>query len=219
MIGCVIAMDSEAEILLGSMEVSAVRTVFGKTVSLGRAFGKEVALVVSGEGKVNAAAGACAAIACGADILLNFGVAGGLSAESTRVGELYLIERAVQYDFDLVQLSGKEVGTLPGETQNFLPLFCPEALEFPRRALGTGDRFDDSPADHALLLRLGCEIREMELGAIVQTAKAAGMSVVSVKAISDVYGTGSTTKQFRENVRHALIHLKAHLGEILEALE
>ncbi len=219
MIGVVIAMDREAELLLDQMEVENIRTIFGKTVHIGKAFEKDVALVVSAEGKVNAAAGACAALAQGVDLVLNFGVAGGLRPEKTEVGEVYLIEKAVQYDFDITELSGKEVGTLPGESENFLPLFCPTGLALPRRTLGTGDRFDDSPEDHALLLRLGCEIREMEAGAIAQVCKYAGVPFCAVKAISDVYGSSPTAEQFRKNCKYALLELKAQLPEIFAALE
>ena len=218
MIGCVIAMDSEAEILLSQMEIDGVSSLFGKPVYKGTAFGKDVMLVVSGEGKVNAAVGACAAIAKGADVVLNFGAAGGLSLEHTEVAELYLVNQVVQYDFDLVQLSGKPVGTLPDEDDNFLSLYCPDKLDFARRALGTGDRFNDSPEDHKLLLELGCHLREMEGGAIVQVCKYAGVPCVMIKAVSDVYGSGSTTEQFRKNLKLALLNLKAHLPEILGAL-
>ena len=218
MIGCVIAMDSEAETLLDQMEIKSVSSVFGKVVYLGTAFQKEVVLVVCGEGKVNAAAGACAVISKGADIVLNFGVAGGLK-QNTEVAEIYAIEKAVQYDFDCTQLNGTKVGTLDGETENFMPLFVPDRFDFPRRALGTGDRFNDSPVDHKLLIALGCDIREMEAGAISEVCKYAGVPFTSVKAISDVYGTGSTTEQFKKNLKLALLNLKAHLPEILEAME
>ena len=218
MIGCVIAMDSEAEILLSQMEVEGISSLYGKPVYTGKAFGKDVILVVCGVGKVNAAAGACAAISKGADVILNFGVAGGLH-ENTEVAEVYAIEKAVQYDFDCTQLNGSKVGTLDGETENFMPLFVPDKFDFPRRALGTGDRFNDSVKDHELLIELGCDIREMEGGAIVEVCKYAGVPCVSVKAISDVYGTGSTTEQFKKNLKLALLNLKAHLPEILEALE
>ncbi len=217
MIGCVIAMDSEAEVLLAQMCVESVSTVFGKTVHRGKIFQKDALVVVSGEGKGNAAAGACAAICAGADLVLNLGVAGGLN-DSCEVGGAYLIEKAVQYDFDLRQLTGQEVGTLPGERENFLPLCCPEGLSLPRRALGTGDRFDDSEADHALLLRLGCDIREMEAGAMAQVCRNAGVPFVSVKTVSDVYGSGATTEQFRKNLKYALFELGAHLPEIFAAL-
>ena len=210
-------MDSEAELLLSVMKIKKTQHMCGKTVYFGAAFGHEIVLVYSKEGKVNAAAGTCAAILAGADRILNFGVAGGLLS-NTEVGKLYLIERAVQYDFDLKQLSGKEVGTLPGEEKNFLPLFCP-ALPYPRRALGTGDRFNDSPADHALLRELGCNLREMEAGAMAEVCRYAGLPFCAVKAVSDVYGSGSTTEQFRKNLKRALLNLKAHLPEILGALE
>lgn len=217
MIGCVIAMEKEAKILLDEMKTENTHTMYGKTVHLGKAFGKEVALVVPGVGKANATAGACAAISEGADVVLNFGVAGGLH-DKTKVAEVYLIEKAVQYDFDLSQINGSEVGTLDGEKENFLPLLCPASLGFPRRALGTGDRFDDSPADHALLQRLGCDVRDMEGGAIAEVCKYAGVPFVSVKAISDVYGSGSTTDQYLRNMKFALLELKARLPEIFESL-
>ena len=218
MIGCVIAMDREADLLLDQMEVENTKTLFGKTVYIGKAFGKNIALVVCGVGKVNAAAGACAAIQAGADIVLNFGAAGGLDPATAEVGEVYLIEKAVQYDFDLQEINNVPIGTLDGETENFLPLFCPP-LPYPRRALGTGDRFNDSPTDHALLRSLGCDIREMEGAAIAQVCRYAGVPFVSVKAISDVYGSGSTTEQFRKNCKIALLELKSRLPEILASME
>lgn len=218
MIGAVIAMDSEAEALLDQMEVEDIRTIYGKTVHIGKAFGKDVMLCVCGVGKVNAAAGACAVLHFGADVVLNFGAAGGLD-ESTELTEVYLITKAVQYDFDLTQLNGGEVGTLDGEEENFLPLYAPKELDYPRRALGSGDRFNDSAADHDLLIKLGANIRDMEGAAIAQVCKYAGAPCVEVKAISDVYGSGSTTEQYKKNLSRAMLNLKAFMGEIFEALE
>ena len=217
MIGCVIACDGEAEILLSQTEIEGLKSMYGKPVYTGKAFGKDVVIVVCGVGKVNAAAGACAALSKGADVILNFGVAGGLH-QNTEVSEIYLIEKAVQYDFDCTQLGAPKIGTLDGETENFLPLSVPEQLGFPRRALGTGDRFNDSAADHALLLELGCDIREMEAGAVAQVCKNAGVPFVSVKAISDVYGAGSTTEQFKQNTLRACAKLKEAMQTILESL-
>ena len=124
----------------------------------------------------------------------------------------------MQNHFDITQLEGGKIGTLDGETENFLPLFVPEKLKLPRRALGTGDRFNDSAADHALLLELGCDIREMEAGAVAQVCKNAGVPFVSVKAISDVYGAGSTTEQFKQNTLRACAKLKEAMQTILESL-
>jgi adenosylhomocysteine nucleosidase len=216
MIGCVIALESEAEALLSQTKIENQTTVNGKPLYTGKAFGKEVAVCICGVGKVNAAVGAAAVLAKGADILFNYGVAGGLH-KKTEVCALYAVEKAVQYDFDITQLEGGEIGTLDGETENFLPLFVPD-LPFPRRALGTGDRFNDSPADHALLIRLGADLRDMEGAAIAQVCKSAGVPFVSVKAVSDVYGAGSTTEQFECNLARANGALKANMRTILELI-
>lgn len=219
MIGAVIAMESEAEALLSQTEIEQISSVFGKAVYGGKAFGKDVLIVVCGVGKVNAAAGACAAILKGADVILNFGVAGGLN-EKTEVAELYLIDRAVQYDFDCTQLNGSKVGTLDGETENFLPLFIPGGLDFPRRALGTGDRFNDSAADFELLTKtLGADIRDMELGAIVQTCKHAGVKCAAYKIISDLAGSGSTTEQFLKNLAVCFNTLENELENMVNGIK
>ena len=218
MIGCVIAMESEAQILKEQMHPCKASVRHGKNIYVGQAFGEDVLLIVTGEGKVNAAAGTMLAIERGADVLLNFGVAGGLN-DKTKVANVYLVENCVQYDFDLTQLSGGKIGTLPGEKDNLLPLCCPTSLSFPRRVLGTGDRFNDSKDDHELLLSLGCSLRDMEGGAIAQVARNADIPLVSVKAVSDVYGSGSTTAQFEQNLAYALCKLKDALKEVFFALK
>ena len=58
----------------------------------------------------------------------------------------------------------------------------------------------------------------MEGAAIVQAAYAAELPVYSVKAISDVAGSGSTTEQFLINKDKALKNLKAALPAIFEEL-
>lgn len=218
MIGIVVAMQSEAEILTDLVTWRKEVVLAGRKILQGSAFGKEIVLSVCGVGKVNAAAGACLVLQAGADILFNFGVAGGLTRERTLVAETYLIDRAVQYDFDLVQLNGGTVGTLDGETQNFLPLFCPDGLGFQKRALGSGDRFNDSAADHNLLLELGADIRDMEGAAIAQIAKIANIPFVSVKSISDVYGSGSTTAQYLQNKERALANLKSLMPDVIRSI-
>ena len=58
MIGIVIAMESEAEILLRDAEIIRTLTISGKSIYIGKAYGKEFALCQCGVGKVNAALGA-----------------------------------------------------------------------------------------------------------------------------------------------------------------
>lgn len=218
MIGAIIAMQSEAEILLSDMKISRSLTISGKNVYIGTAYGKEVAVCVCGVGKVNAALGAQLLISkFDVTKLLNFGVAGGLNA-STKLCNVYQIKSAVQFDFDLTQLNGTKIGTLDEYKENYLILDLLD-LPFDTKKLGTSDRFNDSPADYKLLTEeLNADIRDMEGGAIVQAALCAKLPVYSIKAISDVAGSGSTTEQFLVNKGKALENLKTALPAIFEEL-
>ncbi len=218
MIGVVIAMQSEADILLDEMQVVRSLTVSGKKVRVGKAYGKDVALCVCGVGKVNAALGSQLLISkFDAEKLFNFGVAGGLNSR-TALCNVYQIAEAVQFDFDLVQLNETKIGTLNEYEENYLALnLLPLSLE--KRKLGTADRFNDSKADYQLLTEeLDADIRDMEGAAIVQAAYAASLPVYAIKAISDVAGSGSTTEQFLQNKDKALCNLKALLPTIFEEL-
>ena len=175
MIGVVIAMQSEADILLDEMQVLRSLTISGKKVHVGKAYGRDIALCVCGVGKVNAALGAQLLISkFDAEMLLNFGVSGGLNA-STKLCEVYQISAATQFDFDLAQLNGTKIGTLNEYTESYLALNLLN-LPFEHRKLGTADRFNDSAADYELLTKeLNADIRDMEGGAIVQAAYAASL--------------------------------------------
>ena len=218
MIGAVIAMQSEADILLTKMQIQSTLNISGKTVHVGTAYGKEIALCICGVGKVNAALGTQLLVSkFYAEKILNFGVAGGLNS-STELCQVYRISHAVQFDFDLVELNGTKMGTLNEYEEPYLPL---DALNipFPERKLGTADRFNDSKTDYKLLTQeLEADIRDMEGGAIVQAALCAQLPVYSVKAISDVAGSGSTTEQFLQNRDKALKNLQAVLPTIFDAL-
>ena len=218
MIGVVIAMQSEAEILLSQMKITRSLSVSGKTVHVGRAYGKDLALCVCGVGKVNAALGTQLLVSkFDAEKILNFGVAGGLN-KTTKLCEVYQITAAVQFDFDLVDLNGTKIGTLNEYTENYLTLNHFKC-GFEKRKLGTADRFNDSKADYKLLTEeLNADIRDMEGGAIVQAAFAAELPVYSVKAISDVAGSGSTTEQYLVNRDKALKNLQEKLPLIFEEL-
>ena len=218
MIGAVIAMQSEADILLEQMHVHRSLKVSGKNVHVGKAFGKEIAVCVCGVGKVNAALGAQILVSkFDVKTLLNFGVAGGLN-ENTKLCAVYQIGAATQFDFDLAELNGTKIGTLNEYEESYLRLNRISA-PFEVKNLGTADRFNDSVSDYELLTKeLSADIRDMEGAAIVQAAYAAEIPVYSFKAISDVAGSGSTTEQFLANKNAALLNLKAALPMIFDAL-
>lgn len=195
----VIAMDKEAAPVIAQMTNVKEDKICGKRVIYGALFNKETAIVVCGVGKVNAACGTQIAIdLLKADKIINIGVAGGLNG-NVKAGEIYEISRAVQYDFDLTQLNGTEIGTLDECTENYIPLdICGK---YPQKSLATGDRFNDSKQDYELLTEvLNADIRDMEGGAIAQVCMHAKVPCRQYKIISDLAGSGSTTEQYLDNL-------------------
>jgi adenosylhomocysteine nucleosidase len=218
MICFIIAMESEAKPLTDHLKNSSTKVVYDKKVICGKFDGQDVAVVICGVGKVNAAAGTQYAIdKLNADKIVNIGVAGGLNS-SLKVGQIYSIGAVVQYDFDLVQLNGTAIGTLNEFEENYLALT--PSLIYPVKKLATADRFNDSPIDHKLIAEtLGADIRDMECGAIAQVCAHAKVKCFSYKAISDVYGSGSTTDQFVANTALCAQKLYDEMNNIFEEVK
>lgn len=213
----VIAMDKEAAPIISAMSADKEYFACDKRVVCGELYGENVAVIVCGVGKVNAASGTQYAVDClGADVIINIGVAGGLN-DNVKTGEIYAVSAVVQYDFDLVQPNGTDIGTLNECSENYLPLAV--ARGFESRRVGTGDRFNDSPDDYNLLTRiLKADIREMELGAIAQTCMHAGIKCYAFKIISDIAGSMSTTEQYVKNLETCFVSLKNNLKNIVKAV-
>ncbi|MBO7236806.1 MAG: 5'-methylthioadenosine/S-adenosylhomocysteine nucleosidase [Kiritimatiellae bacterium] len=198
----VIAMNNEAECIVSNLENAVESALFGRRIVRGTLNGEDALVVVSGVGKSNAAAATQLAIQeTGTKRIFNLGVSGGLDP-AMKVGEIYEVADAVQYDFDLVQINGTEMGTLNERDTPFIP--CKAEGRFAAKTLGTGDRFNDNADDSALLKKLGASLRDMEGAAIAHVCETAGVEFVSYKCISDVEGSGSMPEQYMENLKKCL---------------
>ena len=144
------------------------------------------------------------AIARGADRLLNIGVAGGITPRA-KIGSLWQIDRAVQYDFDLSTINGTPVGTLDEYQTPYFPLRT--GGKFPTATLATADSFASGQDDMALLDSLGADVRDMEGAAIAHIAYAAGVPCTIFKSISD-NAREESVREYRENMRCPIIYAK-----------
>lgn len=171
-------------------------------------------LYVCGIGKVNAAMAARQAVCEGAELLLNTGVCGGFGA-AVEVGGIYEVRAAVEYDFDLAQINGTRVGQLDECDSPLLP--AATAGVYPAKILATGDHFNDSERDYALICdELGAELRDMEGAAVAHVAWRCGVKFAALKAVTNVAGRGSMTGQYRRHREAALSRLAAALPIWLE---
>ena len=205
-------MDNEARSVIDNLADVVETREFGRRVVRGKLGGEETLLVVSGIGKANAAAATQLAIQYGADTIINLGVAGGLDP-AINVGDIYEIESAVQYDFDLSAVNGTTVGTLDERETPYIPLTTPGLL--PSMLCGTGDRFNDSDDDNDLLINmLTCTVRDMECAAVAQVCETAGVKCVAFKCITDVRGKGAMTGQYVDNLKGCLNKLTAAVPQL-----
>lgn len=218
MICFVIAMDKEAQPVIARLQQASESIICGKRVIYGTLFGENTAIIVCGVGKVNAACGAQAAIdLLKADKIINVGVAGGLN-DGVKVGEIYTISAAVQYDFDLTQLNGTKIGTLDECAENYIPLAI--CGDYPQKLLATGDRFNDSPKDFELLTKtLAADVRDMEGGAIAQVCMHAQVPFFSFKIISDSASSGSTTEQYLKNLSLCFCTMEREIQNVFNCVK
>ena len=190
MIGVVIAMQSEADILLEQMNVYRSLSVSGKSIHVGRAFGKEIAVCICGVGKVNAASATAFLISdMQADFILNAGLSGavsGLKREDMVAAETY-----VECDFDLTAI-GYGLGVKPDGQEYILKAdekllsYALESRGIIKTKAGTGDIFLTDAARKKLYSdTFGIGAFDMETAAIASVCEKCGVPMVSVRKISD----------------------------------
>ncbi|MBO5237284.1 MAG: 5'-methylthioadenosine/adenosylhomocysteine nucleosidase [Lachnospiraceae bacterium] len=198
MLGIIGAMDEEVAKLKENMEQVEVRTKASMDFYRGVIGGKEVVVVRSGIGKVNA--GICAQILAddyGVDGIVNTGIAGSLRAE-INIGDIVVSTDAVQHDMDAVAF-GYPLGQIPRmDTLAFhadsqlveLAVQCckkviPEIGVFQGR-VASGDEFiAKKERKDAILKEFDACCCEMEGAAIAQAAYLNQIPFVIIRAISD----------------------------------
>lgn len=204
------AMQQELAALQPHLEGARTERLGGRSFHCGRLAGREVVLVLSGIGKVAAAATAALLIdRLGARALLFTGVAGGLGA-GVRVGDVVVAQELLQHDLDAsplfprweVPLTGRSRFAADPALATTLLAACDEVLAAPRpglAALGlhaprrhaglvvSGDRFVSSAAESAALRGALPDALavEMEGAAMAQVCADFGCPLAVLRTVSD----------------------------------
>ncbi len=198
MLGIIGAMEVEIEKLREKMTGVKTQTVAGMTFYQGMLEGKEIVLVRSGIGKVNA--GLCSQILVdryAVDGIINTGIAGSLQ-NTVDVGDIVLSTTAVQHDVDATGF-GYPIGEIPQLGIKEFPAdehLLRVAQECCRKAnpdihtftgrIASGDQFVSS-REKKTWIRDNFEAycTEMEGAAIAQAAYLNHVPYLIVRAISD----------------------------------
>lgn len=205
MIGIIGAMEEEVAHLKEAMQVEETVERAAMTFVKGKLDGKDVVVVRSGIGKVNA--GICAQILADlfeVDTLINTGVAGSLDA-AIDIGDIVISTDAVQHDMDVSAL-GDPVGQIPRMDTFAFPAderlvqlavqaneeANPDIHTFTGRVV-SGDQFvSDGSVKERLVTQFQAKCTEMEGAAIAQAAYLNRISCVIIRAISDKADNSST---------------------------
>lgn len=209
MLGIVVAMQKEADVLLAQSRNVQKSNKYGKELFRAEFAQTPYLLVLSGIGKDNAAAAAMLALCEGADTLLNFGVAGG-RAPHMHVGTVLQIERAVQPDFDLSAINHTPVGTHDERTQPHFSLCCQG--DFPKGVLASADHFQTG-TDAELLRALEADVCDMEGASVAHVAWSANVPCLLFKSISD-NANETSANDYSVNCAYALQKLGERMKDI-----
>ena len=198
MIGIIGAMEEEIRDLKSVLKDCRVERHASKDYYVGELEGKEVVLVQSGVGKVNAAVAAevlSGIFKC--EYIINTGVAGSLDA-AMDIGDIVLSTDSLQHDVDVTG-RGFEKGVIPRQDISVFPA-SDYLRNIAKMACGgldrdfhvwegrvvSGDQYiSDSKVKAELAAHFNGKCAEMEGAAIAQTAWLNNVPYLIIRAISD----------------------------------
>ena len=211
LIAIIAAMEEENASLRIQLKNIKTEIMHGFEFCCGTIYGKDVVLLKSGVGKVNAAISTTLLLhQYKPDYVINTGTAGGFDP-SLNIGDLVISENVLHHDVNVTSF-GYEAGQLPGLPTLFSPdkqllaitIKQLDALDIPYRQglIASGDRFIHEGNDVNTIRRLFPDMMacEMEAAAVAQVCYKFKIPFIVIRAISDIPG--------KENVRDFKIFLK-----------
>lgn len=188
-IGIVVADKDEYEPFIKALgNPKYVSVPFKSSVSFSCG-GTQAQALLCGIGKVNAASGTMYLVDSGCDIILNFGLSGGL--QSVNRGEFILPERFLEHDFDLTPLGYKpcekpEQTYIYNSDKALVDRIAESGVAKPGGTAVCGDRFISSSADRDFLIKTFSAVScDMETAAIASVCGFSNVPFVSLRRISD----------------------------------
>ena len=227
MIGIIGAMDEEVEQIVAVMDIEREETKAQMTFKAGKLAGKDVVIVRSGIGKVNAAV--CTQILVddfGVDYVINTGIAGSLKNE-INIADIVISDDVLHHDMDAT-IFGDPAGQIPRMDTLSFPAdeklvkkavaanekANPDIHTFTGRVV-SGDQFiSDKDVKERISSLFHPMCVEMEGAGIAQAAYLNKVSYVIIRAISDK-ADNSATMDYPEFEKQAIAHSVALVKELL----
>ncbi len=169
----------------------------------------EIYILQTGMGEIASAAGTQYLITkCGVEVVVNFGVVGGLTDDMSKQ-RICVVDRVVHYRYDCSEFLDLKIG----QVDKHPSIFLPTDLSLVKKALETepelkkvtccsGDKFVSKAEDkHNMHIDFEGDVCDMESAGIVLTCEANGVPCLLLKAVSD--GLSGGAKEFFDELKDA----------------
>ena len=230
MIGIIGAMDEEVQQIVNVMEVKKVENKASMTFNMGTLSGKDVVIVRSGIGKVNAAV--CTQILVddfNVDYVINTGIAGSLKSEID-IADIVISDDVLHHDMDATGF-GYALGQIPRmETLSFkaderLINLAKDSCEHVIPQVGvhigrivSGDQFiSNKEVKNKIASNFSGYCTEMEGAAIAQAAYLNNVPFLILRAISDK-ADDSATMDYPTFEAQAIQHSVLLIRELVDRI-
>ena len=230
MIGIIGAMEQEVSQIVEAMTDATVSEIAGMRFNKGKFCKKDVIVVKSGIGKVNAAICAEILVACfNVNKIINTGIAGSLKNE-INIGDVVLSTDAIQHDMDVTnfgyakgQIPGMKVSTFVADEElaNIAEAAChkacPDIAVFKGRVV-SGDKFvSDKATKNEISENFQAYCTEMEGAAIAHAAYLNNVPFLIIRAISDK-ADDSASMDYNEFEKKAIANSVKLLTAMMEEI-
>jgi len=207
MIGIIGAMDKEIELLLNQMSIIKRELIADKIYYVGNIVEKEVVVVKSGIGKVNATITTSLLLEkYNIEYVINIGLAGGIPP--AKIGEIIIAEGISYFDVSLEAIDDVEFGKMGEDPltvfsdaklkQKASFIFDDLGISYRTGHLVSGDRFVVKMSSLQEIMKvvnnvLACEMEGM---AIALTCHKFNIPFISIRGISDVIENPDQTEEY-----------------------
>ncbi|UOQ47356.1 5'-methylthioadenosine/S-adenosylhomocysteine nucleosidase [Gracilibacillus caseinilyticus] len=230
MIGIIGAMDEEVELLKSKMEIKDTEHIANGEFYIGQLEGKEVVLLKSGIGKVNAAISTTILFErYQPDFVINTGSAGGFHSD-LEVGDLVISTEVAHHDVDVTAFDYK-YGQVPGLPATFHadPVLIEKAMLAAKQLtdvaamkglISTGDTFMQE-AERVQFVREKFPdmiASEMEAAAVAQVCYQYKRPFVIIRALSDIAGKESSVS-FDAFLEKAATHAATIIIDVVKNID
>ncbi len=206
----------------GSFKKYSVLGRTGHCFTISTDMGKaEVVSVLCGIGKVNAAAAAMHLVDIGCNVILNYGLSGGISGVLR--GDICLCTSFLEHDFDLTGIGYKPCEKPSQEyiysSDDELNALCKDVIPFVQKGMAvTGDRFICDEEQRLFFKNeFGAMSCDMETAAIAYVCSFSGVPFMSLRRISDDAGSDAVDSYREMNTSNEAL-LSDYIFDIINAI-